>query len=241
MFLPRIAARFLLKHFIRPKNNEEYERVFSKHVSLIRKVIFSRSLRLLPLAEQVGAVDALAFLVKEVNSILPLTDPHQLAFLSELLKMSSVADGEMSDPALTGHVVDKNGKASTGKTTTTQSSHRQDTSPSHASAIFRRRECILEIEGHHFVVPEELPDGVQLRVSAISLLRAVIKGHPDAFFDAEVSTPIGRPSKEEPQTISTLIHLPFVYRVPRKHKAAHHFSTFPFIGFQPLESSCGSP
>jgi hypothetical protein len=203
-FYRRIAARFLLKHFIRPKQNESYESVFSKHVSLIRKVIFSRSLRLLPLAEQVGAVDALAFLVKEVNSILPLTDPHQLAFLSELLKMSSVADGEMSDPALAGQVVDKNGKASTGKTTST--SQRHDTSPSHASAIFRRRECILEIEGYNFVVPEELPDGVQLRVSAISLLRAVIRGQPDAFFDAEVSTPIGRPRKEVPQTISTFVH-----------------------------------
>lgn len=169
---------------------DDCEKVFSDQMSLLRRVIFSRSLRLLPLAEQVGAVEALAFIVKEAPRILPLADPHLLAFLSELLKMSSVADGEMADSALTGYVVDKDGNALTGKASP-ESGQRSERYPSHASAIFFRRESILEMEGVKFVLPEELPHGVQLRVSSISLLHSIISVHPNTFFDAETSTPIG--------------------------------------------------
>ena len=159
---------------------------------MIRRVIFSRSLRLLPLAEQVGAVEALAFIVKEAQGILPLSDQHLLAFLSELLKMSSVADGEMTDSSLVLYVVDKNGYALAGKKPNSSSNLRSERCPSHASAIFFRRECVLQMERNKFIIPEELPHGVQLRVSSISLLHSVILGHPNEFFDAEVSTPIGK-------------------------------------------------
>jgi hypothetical protein len=193
--LIRIAARFLLKHFVTIRTEEECEKLFKSHLSSIRRVIFSRSLRLLPLAEQVGAVEALTFIVKESKNVLPLADQHLLAFLSELLKMSSVADGEMSDAALQGYVVDKNGNAVTGSKTSSSANSsgtlKSRLCPSHASALFFRRECILDMHGAKLVIPEELPHGIQLRVSSISLLHAVICGHPDAFFDAEVSTPIG--------------------------------------------------
>lgn len=171
---------------------ENSEKLFKHHLSSIRRVIFSRSLRLLPLGEQVGAVEALAFLVREVNNVLPLSDQHLLAFLSELLKMSSVADGEMSDPALAGYVVDKNGNAVlSGKQDPAPGGNHNGGYPSHASALFFRRGCILDILGAKFILPEELSFGVQLRISSISLLHSVISKHPDAFFDAEVSTPIG--------------------------------------------------
>lgn len=190
-----ISARFLLKHFITSHPKEEYQKIFNAQISMIRRVIFSRSLRLLPLAEQVGAVEALAFIVKEARGVLPLSDQHLLAFLSELLKMSSVADGEMTDSALVSYVVDKNGNALTGKKPNSSSSLRSEKCPSHASAIFFRRECILELDKCKFIIPEELPHGVQLRVSSISLLHSVILGHPNLFFDAEVSTPIGKFTK----------------------------------------------
>lgn len=182
-----------MQHFIITSQSKAvWEKVFKDQISLMRRVIFSRSLRLLPLSEQVGAVEALSFIMKEANSIFPLSDQHLLAFLSELLKMCSVADGEMSDAALAGYVVDKNGNAMTAKKPNSQSPYRY---PSHASTIFFRRECVLEMDGWKFVVPEELAHGVQLRLSSISLLRSVIVGHADAFFDAAVSTPIGKANK----------------------------------------------
>ena len=190
--LCRIAARFVMKHYITNQPKEKWEPILRGQVSLMRRVIFSRSLRLLPLAEQVGAVEALSYIMKEATSIFPLSDQHLLAFLSELLKMCSVADGEMSDASLAGYVVDKNGNASTAKKSTSQSVQRHDKHPSHASTLFFRRECILEFGEWRFIIPEELPHGVQIRVSAITLLRAVITGHPDAFFDAAVSTPVGK-------------------------------------------------
>lgn len=106
--------------------------------------------------------------------------------------MSSVADGEMSDQNLSGFVVDKNGFAVSAqhKHTSSKDAKVLVCTP-HASSIFLRRGCILSSANVKIVVAEELPFGVQLRVSSICLLRSVIRGHPDAFFDAETSTPIG--------------------------------------------------
>jgi hypothetical protein len=160
---------------------------------MIRRVLFSRSLRLLPLLEQVGVVEALATLVNQIPGLIPLEDQHLLAFLSELLKMASVADGEMNDTNLAGTVVDKNGfvvpyhdhHAAGGESHTGVPSFR-------ASSLFLRRDCILKIEGGRLFIGEELPPGVQLRVSSIELLRSVIRGNPDPFFDAETSSPVGK-------------------------------------------------
>jgi transformation/transcription domain-associated protein len=190
----RIAARFVVKHYVIDISTpEQCRELFSGQISLIRRVLFSRSLRLLPLPEQVGAVEALAVIVDQVPEVIPLTDQHLLAFLSELLKMSSVADGEMSDANLVGYVVDKNGYAVSAQQK--PSSSKDANSPvcsEHASGLFLRRECILRTGDKQMVITEELPPGVQLRVSSICLLRSVIRGHPDAFFDAESATPIGK-------------------------------------------------
>ena len=101
--------------------------------------------------------------------------------------MSSVADGDMKDPLLKDCIVDKNGYAvSEPKAVPSYSLY-----PTHTSALFSRRECIVDIDGASVVVPEELPAGVQLRVSSIVLLHSVICGYTNAFFDAENSSPVG--------------------------------------------------
>lgn len=40
-------------------------------------------------------------------------------------------------------------------------------------------------------VPEELPIGVQMRVSSINLMHAVVRCCTESFFDADSTTPIG--------------------------------------------------
>lgn len=194
LLFQRTAARFVLKHFIIDAcSRESCGEVFRKQLPLLRRVLFSRSLRLLPLPEQVGAVEALSVVIFQVPEVIPLTDQHLLAFLSELLKMSSVADGEMSDPNLVGFVVDKNGFAVSVQQKPGSGKDPKTTGCSlHASSLFLRQGCILTTPGAKIVLSEELPCGVQLRVSSICLLRSVIRGHPDAFFDAEPSTPIGK-------------------------------------------------
>lgn len=131
-----------------------------------------------------GVVDGLAALLQMFPGFLPLKDPHLLAFLSELLKMSSVADGDMTDESLKDSVVDRNGFAVfTGKYTPQY--------PSHSSALFFRRMCVVRVDGLCVVVPDEQPAGVQLRVSTIMLLHSVIRGYADLFFDSGASTPVG--------------------------------------------------
>lgn len=170
--------------------------LLNEHMALIKRVLLSRSLRLLPLPEQVGAVEALAMVVDQLPSLIPLNDQHLLAFLSELLKMSSVADGEMTDPNLVGNVVDKNGYAipahESAAAASRESKVKHHETPS--SALFLRRGCILTTAQTKVFVPQESPNGVQLRTASIHLLRAVIRGHSNPFFDAESSTPIGTSS-----------------------------------------------
>ena len=134
-------------------------------------------------------------LVDQVPHLIPLEDQPLLAFLSELLKMSSVADGEMTDNNLIGSVVDKNGFVLPGADQRYRAKNNgmNDTHPSlRPSSLFLRRDCILSTDCHKILIGEELPHGVQLRVSSIQLLRSIIRGHPDTFFDSESSTPVGK-------------------------------------------------
>lgn len=166
--------------------SEEREKKMSSHMSTIKRVLFTRSLRLLPLPEQVAVIEALSTLVDFVPGLLPVADQHLLAFLSEFLKLSSIADGEMSDSSIVGFVVDKNGF--TGNMSPSRYSR-----SNHMTGIFLRRECVARLCCDKFIsIPEELPLGVQLRVSALRLLNTVIRRHADGFFDADVATPIGK-------------------------------------------------
>ena len=152
--------------------------------TLIRRILFSRSLRLLPLPQQVGVVDALAAIIKMFPGFLSILDQHLLGCLSELLKMSSVADGEMVDEKLKDVVIDRDGF--TPSVAETHSEY-----PDHASSLFFRRECVINVGTVKIVVPAELPYGVQLRVSTIVLLHLIIRTHADPFFDSEITTSIG--------------------------------------------------
>lgn len=188
------AARYVFEqYFLNAVTKDETKSILGKQIVLIRRVLFSRSLRLLPLQEQVGAVEALTVLVDRVPTLIPLDDQHLLAFLSELLKMASVADGEMTDNNLVGSVVDKNGFVLPEHRHQATNSDIQDVDPAlRPSSLFLRRDCLLTTDCQRLLIGEELPCGVQLRVSSIQLLRSIIRGHPDTFFDSESSTPVGK-------------------------------------------------
>lgn len=165
----------------------EGEKRISSHMSTIKRVLFTRSLRLLPLPEQVAVIEALTALVDFVPGMLPVSDQHLLAFLSEFLKLSSIADGEMSDANIVGFVVDKNGFCGRSKSPTYPNASK------HMSRIFLRRVCIARLcEDSYVVIPEEACHGIQLRVSALRLFNTVISRHSDGFFDADPTTPIGK-------------------------------------------------
>jgi hypothetical protein len=173
---------------------EQRKETMAVHLPAMKRVLFTRSLRLLPLPEQVGVIEALAVVVDSMPGLVPITDQQLLGFLSEFLKMSSVVDGEMSDPNLNCFFADKNGfVTSTQSITDPYSLQTTKMLTPHSSNLFLRQECVAKISfGSYVVIPEDLPQGVQLRVSAIRLFRAVIRRHSDDFFDADSSTPIGK-------------------------------------------------
>jgi transformation/transcription domain-associated protein len=167
---------------------EENRDILSKDdISLIRRVLFSRSLRLLPLPQQVGIIEALTAVIVKFPNAIPLTDQHLLSCLSELLKLLSVADGDMTDVNLENHVVNKDGYVQI----LSGSGANNVDHPTHATSLFFRRDCVVGIKNFRVLLPGELPVGVQLRVSSIKLFGCVIKTHTDAFFNAEPATPIG--------------------------------------------------
>ena len=154
----RAATRYVFEHyFLNALSDADIKSSLEKQIVLIRRVLFSRSLRLLPLREQVGAVEALTVLVDQVPNLIPLKDQHLLAFLSELLKMASVADGEMKDNNLIGSVVDKNGFVLPDQRHHTPPKDVKDVDPTlRPSSLFLRRDCILTIGNQKLLVEEEL-------------------------------------------------------------------------------------
>lgn len=199
-----VLFRFAVRHTLQNRLPEEKVReFFSTHVTAVKRTLFSRSLRILPLPDQVGIVEGLAFLITCFPNVLPLTDQHLLAFLSELLKMLSIADDSIPDASGNvniGVAVDRNGcvcktslaNTELGKVALEQPSPR---TPVHASKVFLRKEmivrCLLEPSSPDIIVPPELPTGVQLRATALALFRAVVKNHPSTFFNAETNSPAG--------------------------------------------------
>jgi hypothetical protein len=137
-----------------------------------------------------AAVDACAYILDKAPKLIPIEDQNLLAFLSELLKMISIADGEFSDPSFGSVVlIDKNGFAvnNCGESTS------QNMPGTHASSIFLRKAMILEdgsFDGR-ILIPQELPLGIQLRVSTLLLFRALIRGFADEFYDADPQSKIG--------------------------------------------------
>ena len=200
---PSLILRFAIRHTLQKRLAEEKVRDFlSTRATAVKRTLFSRSLRILPLPDQVGIVEGLAFLITCFPGVLPLTDQHLLAFLSELLKMLSIADdivGDTSNVSI-GVAVDRNGcvcKTSLANTELGKVALEQPSPPTpvHASKVFLRKEmalrCCLEPSSPDIIVPPELPMGVQLRATALALFRAVVKNHPAIFFNAESNSPAG--------------------------------------------------
>jgi len=219
----------------------ELEELLSAHMLVIKKFLFARSLRLLPLSEQVGVFDALAFLIQEIPSLVPLSDQHLLAFLSEFLKMASIGDGDMKDSNMSGYVVDKNGFVTSAQDRESQATKQLSM---HTSAVFLRRECAAKspIEGSYVIIPEELPFGVQLRVSGLRLFRAVIRQHVDEFFEADSATPVGTHFAHSLLNLATLpfsvcAHSAFFSYV-RKHPAPCDKSIVQVSHFASSNSRC---
>lgn len=185
----RFASRYCLQQYALV-NGCCMEDLLVKSVPFFRKALFSRSLRTLPLKEQVGATQALAFIIDSAPSLFPLIDQDILALLSELLKMTAIADGVMT--AKEGEnfpLVDKDGFVSSPHTAGTK-----NRTSKHSSSMFFADSFTLlpsETGGMHVKVPPDLPDGVQLRVTALMLFRAVIRRHTDLFFDAPSSDAVG--------------------------------------------------
>ena len=96
--------RFAVRHVIRlmSRDSEAIYSLLSKHVDSLKHLLFPRSLRSLPLPNQCAAVDAVAFIVERAPSLIPIGDKHLHSFLSELLKVVSMADGEFADPTFNG-------------------------------------------------------------------------------------------------------------------------------------------
>jgi hypothetical protein len=171
------------------KKEKSNDNLVSDNLALIRRVLFSRSLRLLPLPQQVGVVEGLTSTIKQFPDILPLSDQHLLSCLSEVLKLASVGDGEMDDKNLEKIVVDKDGYAKS------DADVKHPQYPTHASSLFFRRECVVKCFGLKIVIPGELPAGVQFRVSAIVLFHTVVQTYTDPFFDAVPASSIGKCSE----------------------------------------------
>lgn len=98
--------------------------------------------------------------------------------------MSTVGDGEGVDEKLKDMVVDRDGFMLSDTVPSSEY-------PTHASSLFFRRMCVIDMGKAKIVVPGELPAGVQMRVSTISLLHQMVVNFADPFFDAEPMTALG--------------------------------------------------
>jgi len=189
----RIAIRFALKNYVLETMSNPKDCFVSK-LPFMKRLLFTRSLRLLPLPEQIGVIEALAFVIDCIPGLISISDQQLLGFLSEFLKMGSIVDGEMTDSSIVAQFVDKNGFAtSTQGDSSASGTLLPNILPLQASGLFFRQECIVRIGNKrvYAILPQELPHGIQLRVTALRMFRAVIRRHADDFFDAESSTPIG--------------------------------------------------
>jgi len=182
----------------------------------VRKALLTRPLRSLPLPEQVAVVETLAFLFDRAPMQFPLTDHEVLALLSELLKLTAIADGAMAaKEGETFPLVDKNGYVSWK-----YKRERKAVPQRHVCSMFLGKEIDLtpeETGGILVNIPADLPMGVQLRVAALILFRAIIRRHTDPFFDPHSANTVGN---IRPHVISLLFRS-LVSNPPQAVAVAH--------------------
>lgn len=180
-----------MRHVLRTitRDNTSIDALLSNNFFFLKRLIFPKLLRTLPLPNLCAVIDACAFLLDRAPTLIPITDQNLLAFLSELLKMISIADGEFSDPCFGSvSLIDKNGFASNVGDPASRA-----TSDLHTSSVFLRNTMVLQgdLFGGRIQIPRELPLGIQFRVSTLLLMRALIRGHSDEFYDADPQSKIG--------------------------------------------------
>jgi hypothetical protein len=185
--ISRFGVRHCLEHFCAVSGCSLSRLLNGEWLSFLKKSLLSRSIRSLPLPEQVAVVESLAFLFDKAPDQFPLGDQEVLSLLSELVKLTATADGAMNpkeDEAFP--LVDKNGYVSWKY----KKERRGGQNAKHTSSLFLGEAfqlTTIETGGIHVDVPPDLPHGVQLRVAILILFRAVIRRHTHAFLDEPTS------------------------------------------------------
>jgi transformation/transcription domain-associated protein len=150
-------------------------------------------LRNLPVPEQIATIETFTFISKQDPKLLPLSENLVLVFFSELLKMMSVADGEMNSESISNAViVNKDGYNPNAAKQRNNCMIHPHSSLSHASGLFFRDEYSMYVDGIGRInVPSEIPAGIQVRVSSLILFHTVLKTHSELFFSSEPTSSIG--------------------------------------------------
>ncbi len=201
--------------------------VILKHGSIVKKHLFSKSLRNLQLQDQIATIETFGYIVKHAPGCAPLSDSHVLVFLSESLKMMSVADGEMTSESISSSVIiNKDGYSP--RVTRNSCMVDKFSSLTHATSIFLREGFEVLLEGYRIPVKPELPIGVQLRVSSLNLFHEVLKRHSDSFLEAESSSSIGKVTTNFVDRLIFHLFSNFVFHCyERKYITPHCESTIP--------------
>lgn len=186
----RIAITFLFgnKPAVDPNCLAE---LFKKQSSSIRRILFSRSLRHLQLQDQIATIELFTYTITHAPEVLPISDNQTVVFLSELLKILSVGDGEMtSDSIPSSSIVDKDGYCPTVPFNSCMVD--KLSALSHSTSLFLRSDFVITQGNLHVVrVEGDLPIGVQYRVSTLRLFGTVLKDNSDTFLEAESSSSLG--------------------------------------------------
>jgi hypothetical protein len=190
----RFAARSGLEFLYDGQSSDslDMQKIISEHGSIIKRNLFSKSLRNLQLLDQIASIETFAYIIKHAPDSVPLTDNHVLVFISESLKMMSVADGEMTSESISNSmIIDKDGYSP--RTSRNSCMISKFSTLTHATGIFLHEAFdLVYSNGYRLQVGAELPIGVQLRVSSLNLFHEVLKKHSDSFLEAESSSSIGK-------------------------------------------------
>jgi transformation/transcription domain-associated protein len=191
----RTAARLGIDFLFGGESNgssDGLNEIFKKQSSVIRRLLFNRSLRHLQLQDQIATIEAFNFTIMHAPDVLSLSDNHTIIFLSELLKIMSVGDGEMTSESIPSScIVDKDGlhpKVSMNGCMIDKMSPL-----THSTSIFLRGAfTIVQGEGiYRAKIDGDLPVGVRYRVATLQLFGKILKENTNHFLEAEPTSSLG--------------------------------------------------